>query len=294
MSTAEPVPHLPPEFAVDDAPLSDDDLARYFDADQLDPQDRDTDEHDTAERIGGWRIEDDDQAEWALRKMLEAEDQLRVLNDQLESWLAPIKAWHDRTTKRPNATLSFFTERLEDYAVRRQQAGGPKTLPLPSGTLKVTESKPCAEVADDDELAAQLTTMLESLESPAWTEALAKAELAMDDLVRVAAKVYVGPLRKLVTVGEVPDGNVLRETYSCGHWRSMDFSGTPEDVPGVGESVECSLCEPDPIDGYPTVAVVEAEVMPRMRWAVLGPDGQELPGAVVNPGGLKPKVVLGR
>ena len=240
MSAAE-LPNLP-ELALVDEPLTDDDLDRYFamneGTDQTMPL---ADDH--ARSVDGWRIEDDETADWALRKLAVAAVERQVLVEQADEYIARIRSWFDRVARKHERTMSFMENRLEDYGLRRREAGGAKTVELPSGVIRTSEAKPAAEVDDDEALAAYIERETDGRGDMAWAEAIRAAGFDLDDMIQRTPKVYVGPLRKVVHVEEV------------------------REVTDDGEIVT--------------------------RFAVLGPDGAEVPGVRVRPGGITVKVVAG-
>lgn len=300
---------MPPELALDEPPLTDTDLAVYFgDAEALAVEAsldfdaaaellREAATDSPVHAAARWRIEADDQAEWAMRKLLVAEDEMRQLIAQRDEYVARIDAWLERCAKASARTVGYMTERLEDYGVRRREAGGSPTLHLPSGSVKTSSSRPAADVDDDDVVATWLETIdgrLPAEQAAKWAAAMDDAELTLDDVVQRKAKVYVGKFRKLVHVAERVVGSIVTTTLRCGH--TITTTTTEVDAEGdhaVGELIPCTLCEPDPIEGPVSQPVASVEVEPATEPVVVGPDDEPIPGAVVKPGGIKPTVVPG-
>lgn len=299
---------LPPELAADAPPLTDtelDELFRWADdtADEHHQPWRDVlaDCSPTPEVVTPhlsvlirWRIEDDEAAEWAGRKMATAAENVKRAGEQRDAWVARITDWYDEVTKRDRYTVVAMEARLEDYGARVRAAGGPATLTLPSVTIKSTVTNPKAEVDDDEAVAVYIEAALSNdqgePDKAAWMGALDGAGLDMRDLVKREAKVYVQPLRSLVQLGEVDDGQRAVVTLSCDHVVDMPVTGLDDlAIPSPGELGPCTVCPADPIDGPPQVHVTHVEVVEVKRPAVLGPDGREVPGTVVNPGGVTVK-----
>lgn len=295
---------LPAELAVDEPPLSDEDLAVYFG--RLDEQpDPDYAPLPASEStVGRWRVEADDQAEWALRKLALANEEMRRLAEQAQEWERRIRAWFQQAAATHERTAAFMEDRLADYALRLRAAGGPATLQLPSGTIKTTEQKPAVEVADDALLARILDEALgepqraldedELARWRAWQEAWAKATAGMEEpleLVKRTPKVYVGPLRKLVHVEERPTGRErLTLTLACDHEAAEVIAAGAETDALLGSLTACPLCPADSIDGEAMQVVVATQVEPLTELVPVGPDGDPVPGAQVRPGGITPKV----
>lgn len=294
---------IPADLAFDAPPLTDDDLEAYFaleDAQEAGTADEATPvpEHP----VGLFTITDLGLAEWAMRRKAAAEAEVAALAEQRDDWMRRIGEWFDQAARRPARTAAFMTERLEAFGLA-ERARNPKvaTIPLPSGVIKTTASKPTAEVADDEAAAIHVQSQIEvELAMPTgdperptpWADAYRAAGIgSLDALVRWTPKVYAGPLRSLVTVAERKVGVRVTVTLACGHTityqRPADDEGA--DDPVVGEFVECSVCEPDAIDGakaWPVRDLADEDVMEPV---VLGPDGEPIPGVVVRPGGTTAK-----
>lgn len=127
------------------------------------------------EEAESWDIKDALAADWALDKIREAKaDHSRnemIVNDkikQLQSWLAKEK-------KRSDATISYFTWKLEEFFNTVPNKKATKTqevCKLPSGTLKRRFQKP-EYVRDDEKLLAWLKEhgqhkFIKVKESPDW------------------------------------------------------------------------------------------------------------------------------
>lgn len=289
---------IPPELAVDTEPLSDDDLALYFDVRDTRPGDGSDgppeEELATAEGVHRWRIEADDQAEWALRKLAVANEELRRLAEQAQEWQARIGAWFSQASARPQRTAAFMEERLADYGLRLREVGGPATLTLPSGVIKTSDRKPAVEVEDDAQLARYLDEMLlPDSEQPEWLAAWSKATEGMEEpleVVKRTPKVFVGPLRKLVHVEERPTGQTRwLLTLSCDH-ELTKVTNPEEAAPQLGHDLACALCPGDVIEGETVVKIVALESVELTELLPIGPDGEPVPGASVRPGGIVPKV----
>lgn len=293
---------IPAELAVEQEPIAEHELAAYFaavqndaDAAAVDPEvaaewlAADDSAQSLAARVARWRIEADDQAEWALRKLAVANEELRRFTEQAQEWANRIHAWFLQASREHERTASFMRDRLEDYGLRRREAGGGATLTLPSGTIRTTASGEAVEVENDEEL----YVLLEGLDGDAlveWSNAMANAEVEQHELTKRSVKIDVRSLRKLVRIEHVHDGNELTIEYACGHVVTFDYFGSIEEVPERGEVIGCAQCPMDPIEGVAQVAVARAELSQRTKPVVLGPDGSELKGVRVRPARIVPKV----
>lgn len=329
MSTAEP---LPPIDLTDAPPLSDADLDAYLswaedhpwheDPSDVDPlaevaeaPDAYRDDLVAALPVYRWTIGSLADAEWAMARLAEAQGHLDVLNAQRTEWMRAaqdrIERWYARASRRSTHTVNVMAAKLERYALD-QRAADPKvkSVPLPSGVVRTTESQPSAKVLDEAQAAIYVQSNIEvELGMPAddpdlptpWADAYrASGITSLDALVRWDPKVYVAPLRKIVTVAEVPTGaETVVLDLSCGHDVSERFDATADAkaaesmAAALGGLTECPSCEPDPIEGPLMQHIVAVQRIPEMEWRVVGPDGEPVPGTTVDLGGVTAKAVPG-
>ncbi len=97
-------------------------------------------DNDSSEAFGvepTWTVDGLKSAEWAMRKIADAQQKIDSFDAQANEWLEEIEAWHQRVIKRPTQTIEFFSEHLRRYALA-QRALDPnaKTLVLPSGEVR--------------------------------------------------------------------------------------------------------------------------------------------------------------
>ncbi len=106
---------------------------------------------------GRWSVTDVPSAEWALRKLAEAEIRLDETADHYKQFRAQLDAWYARTAAPHLTAIGLFTDHLEDYGRRwiaTQKKSAPKSLPLPSGIVKTSTRTAKAVIADPDVLLA--------------------------------------------------------------------------------------------------------------------------------------------
>jgi hypothetical protein len=300
---------IPPELAVDDEPFTDEELDTYFAVMDAGPNaelrpdgSADPDMADAVEvghAVAGWRVEGDDRAEWALRKLAVSREEVSRLEQQAADWRRKIEAWFEQAAAPHRRRALWAIDVLEDYALRLREHGGPATLHLPSGTIKTTESKPAIEVVDDAEVASWLETIdgrLTPEQAALWDEAMEAAGLAIDsdEFVKRTPKVYVGPLRKVARIDERIVQHRARVVFGdCEHVRMVELEAADDPaLPVRGEVMACPICPQDSIDGDALRPVAEVELETVVALIVVGPDGLAIPGAQVRPGGVTPKVEL--
>lgn len=248
---------IPPELAAEDEPFSIDTLDAYND-------DADPEKVPAIRQVAGFTITDEGLAEWCMAHVAEIDAGLALADEQHQAYLARINRHHEATVKRLTQRRQFFEAHLVQFAraFRERDPKRNKTLNLPSGQVKSTESRPAATVRDDEAVAEWLATKLDGD--------------ALDEAVKVTTKVYVGPFRKLVKIGQVE--RAKRVTLSCGH----EMFTAPEGA--LPKQLPCMDCEPDPIEGRPTRKVVSVE--PDMVPVVVDDAGKPVPGAEVSQGSL--------
>lgn len=216
---------MPPELAIEEAPLSDEVLARldeafgaadedgagpaqwaalFAGADPLENPDAPAAAHLIPDEARGWSITDDSAAEWAMRHVAQIDTDVQALIARRDEWARRIDGWFDHGSGLLLRRRAFFVAHLIDYGARRRAADpkAAKTLTLPSGRITSRDVKPTVKVVDDEALAAWLRER-ELLTAPDGT-----------DLVEVKTKVFVVPLRKVIQPAGsglvvVPTGEVL-------------------------------------------------------------------------------------
>lgn len=134
-----------------------------------------------------WQIDDEKKADWALRKIREAEAQIEQVKRFAEERIAEIEAWVERTTASEQRTIDFMTSQLELYH-RKLFEENPrlKTIKLPSGELQLRKAQP-QYARNDEQLAAWLKVRYPELvkvkETPDWNEAKKRFPIAGKRLV---------------------------------------------------------------------------------------------------------------
>lgn len=169
-----------------------------------------------------WTVTNTADAEWALRLVAVADDELRTLRAQADEWAGRIASWFASAAKPHLATKGLMEAHLKRYALQRR-ADNPKakTLSLPAGRVQTTYTAPKVEVADADAVVA-------------WAEAS-----GLDDVVRVKKEPRVSDLREHVTIGPWYVG--IRLVLDCGHTDLQPDSAYPP--PEVGDEFgACGQC----------------------------------------------------
>lgn len=107
-----------------------------------------------------WRPENDAAADWALRKLAKAQSVLADHKQRAAERIANITLWLSAVSRPLEATINHFEGQLKDYALRRREQTGEKSVKLPSGTLGTTlhNKGGAVEITAKTELLAWLAT----------------------------------------------------------------------------------------------------------------------------------------
>lgn len=96
-----------------------------------------------------WRPDDDQAADWCARKYLDAEAELRDVEDRIAEEMARLQRWADTLRARPTSTALRMRGFLVDYLRRRKRDAGVSRVVLPTVILSYRGSQ-VVEVGDQD------------------------------------------------------------------------------------------------------------------------------------------------
>lgn len=128
------------------------------------------------EQLEAWRIDNDNLADWAVRKIKEEQAENRRLHDIAEEERAAIDAKIDSADRRFETRTRFLTAKLAEYfqTVPHKETKTQEQYQLLSGRLVFTKPKPTFE-KDDAALLSYLKLagymgFVQTVEKPAWGE----------------------------------------------------------------------------------------------------------------------------
>lgn len=103
-----------------------------------------------------WTIDDDELANWALRRLAAAQNEIARIRHAARTEIARVEAWADDAEQAVRHDVDFFTGRLIDYR-RRLEAADPKlakTYKLPAGSISRRAGRAKVQVLDEAALTA--------------------------------------------------------------------------------------------------------------------------------------------
>src|SRR5690625_961543 len=133
-------------------------------------------------------IDSDDKADWALRKIKEAENEIEKVEYFAESQVRQIENWKAKETDKHHESIDYFQSLLAEYLHnKRKEDPKLKSITLPTGNVGFRKRQPKWVYNDE--------VLLESLESE-----------NMNDLIRVKKELNKKAIKKEF---KVVDGNVI-------------------------------------------------------------------------------------
>src|SRR5690606_11678921 len=136
---------------------------------------------------GSWRITDDAGADWALRKIAQAQRRIEQRKAFVEAEIARLQRWQEEANKQDLSDIEFFTSHLQSYFETLRESGAlgkRKSYPLPHGVLAVRATQPKFE-RDNDQLLAWAkgtgdASLVRVKEEPAWSVSKQRITIAPD------------------------------------------------------------------------------------------------------------------
>lgn len=208
-----------------------------------------------------WSIETIGTAEWAMRVVARADRAIAAVAVQAAEWHRQIDEWAAGEQRDPEATRAFFDEHLRRWALGERARTGKATTKVPSGVVRTTEQPPRVKIDDPDVFVV-------------WAETVAGGDHPeLVDVVKVEKSPLVSKLAAHVVVVRV-----VEATMECGHTYDYEQPAAEKEPVAPGDHLLCQDCT----DTREVAAVAVS------YYAAL--DGREVPGTVVDPGGITAKV----
>lgn len=123
----------------------------------------------------GFEITDDSLADWAIRKIAQAQQRIEGRKQFVETEINRLREWQEAQDKKDEQTIGFFTAALQSYFERLRRhglLGDRKSYSLPHGTLQVRTTRPRWARADVDALTrwASERGLVRTKVEPAWAD----------------------------------------------------------------------------------------------------------------------------
>lgn len=124
---------------------------------------------------GGFKIDNDDKAEWAVRKIRQAQLAIEKRRQFVQAEIERLRAWQAQEDERDQSTIDRMTGLLAPYFDHLRESGvlgKRKSYKLPSGTLQVRSSGPKWRRVDEGALTewAQRHGLVRTKVEAAWSE----------------------------------------------------------------------------------------------------------------------------
>lgn len=150
---------------------------------------------------GGFRITNDDEATWAMRKLLMYRKQEAEITNIAESEHQRIASWQQRRMGIIDRRLAFFENILRQYASEQRTTEDRKTIDTPYGVIKSRQGQAKFVIHGKEEFLAWADTHPEAV----LYETVRKPILsALNDLATVEVTPTLGPV--CVYEGEIVPG----------------------------------------------------------------------------------------
>src|SRR5690606_29158508 len=120
----------------------------------------------------GFKIDNDDKAEWAVRKIRQAQLAIEKRRQFVQAEIERLQAWQQMMDERDQATIDRMTGLLQPYfEALRPALGRRKSYSLPSGTLQVRTAQ-VSYARDEEQLLpyARQIGLVKVKETPDWAE----------------------------------------------------------------------------------------------------------------------------
>ncbi len=151
----------------------------------------------------GYKIEDDSNANWALRKIKQHQQQIQNNNALAQAEIEKIESWEQQENDKVQQSIDYFQGLLAQYAMKKREEDPKfKSQKLPHGNIGFRK-KPAKWNYDDN-------TLLETLKSNNMTDFINVTEKPNKSTIKKAFQVVNGKVVNPET-GEYIDGITVEE-----------------------------------------------------------------------------------
>lgn len=98
----------------------------------------------------GFVVDTDEKANWALRKIKQAQKQQKESNELADAEIEKIKAWNKSVNEKAQMDIDYFQSLLAGYALKKREENPKyKSQKLPNGRIKFVKQQPKYNYNDD-------------------------------------------------------------------------------------------------------------------------------------------------
>src|SRR5690625_1138807 len=98
----------------------------------------------------GFKVDDDQKANWALRKIKQMQQQINENNKLADYEIEKIEQWRQQENEQAQNSIDYFQSLLSEYAMdKREQDSNFKSMTLPNGRFGFRK-RPAKWKYDDD------------------------------------------------------------------------------------------------------------------------------------------------
>lgn len=151
-----------------------------------------------------FRIDNDDKAEWAIRKIKQAQQNIERRKAFVQAQIERLQAWQQMMDERDQATIDRMTGLLQPYfEALRPTLGRRKSYSLPSGVLQVRTAQ-VSYARDEEQLLpyARKIGLVKVKETPDWAEIKKRLQPAGETPGAPVVDTETGEIVPGVTVAE--------------------------------------------------------------------------------------------
>jgi len=158
-------------------------------------------------RYQPWSIGSTEEAEWALRKLIQARTRIAEVEDQAHAFIERIKSWSTEQLSQHLRDEMFFQFHLEEFARAKREADPKlKTLRLPSGSISSRSVGPRPVVTDEAALVEFMKDFCAEMGLPPETYLRVKVEPKLAEVRKILAPEGLEKGMAVVTHGEQVPG----------------------------------------------------------------------------------------
>lgn len=133
-------------------------------------------------------VDDDQKANWVLRKIKQLQDEIKRNNDLADAEIHKIEKWREQENEKANNSIEYFQGLLAEYAMnKRKKDPDLKTINLPNGRFGFRKRQPKWKYDNDKVIQSlkqsNMTDLIRVKEEPNKAEIKKRFEVIGDKVV---------------------------------------------------------------------------------------------------------------